>query len=90
MSFMGLDIGTTGCKAVAFDRQGHELAFAYREYPLLSPQDGWAELNSAHVCDCCFEVIGEVGQQTLVVVTGDLEATDLRTEPRLGRKLGCG
>ena len=63
MSFMGLDIGTTGCKAVAFDRQGHELAFAYREYQLLSPQEGWAELDSAHVCDCCFEVIGEVARQ---------------------------
>ena len=42
MSYLGLDIGTTGCKAAVFDQEGRMLALAYREYPLLSPQPGWA------------------------------------------------
>ena len=42
MSLMGLDIGTTGTKAVIFDPDGAILSSAYREYPLLSPEPGWA------------------------------------------------
>jgi xylulokinase len=54
MSYLGLDIGTTGCKAGVFSADGRLLALAYREYPLLSPQPGWAELDSMRVCrDCC-------------------------------------
>ncbi|GAH92108.1 unnamed protein product, partial [marine sediment metagenome] len=40
-----LDIGTSGCKAVAFDEEGSLLARAYREYSLLHPKPGWAELD---------------------------------------------
>lgn len=59
MSTMGVDIGTSGCKAVVFDAVGQQLAQAYREYPLLSPQPGWAELNSKQVIDSCLEVMSE-------------------------------
>jgi xylulokinase len=40
---IGLDVGTTGCKAVVFDEDGSYLASASREYPVLLPQPGWAE-----------------------------------------------
>lgn len=59
MSYLGLDIGTTGCKAGVFDAHGRLLGMAYREYPLLSPQRGWAEIDSAAVCDACLAVIRE-------------------------------
>ena len=56
MSLMGIDVGTTGCKVVAFDHSGQVLAEAGSEYPLLSPQPGWFELEPdrvwSHVCDC--------------------------------------
>ena len=38
MSLMGIDVGTTGVKAVVFAQDGRQLAQAYREYPLLNPQ----------------------------------------------------
>lgn len=59
MSYLGLDIGTTGCKAVVFDEHGRQLALAYREYPVLSPHEGWAELDSRQVIENCTEVIRE-------------------------------
>ena len=62
MSYLGLDIGTTGCKAGAFDREGRLLALAYREYPLLTPEPGWAEIDSVQVCRACREVIAEAVQ----------------------------
>ncbi len=62
MSYLGLDVGTTGCKAGAFDAEGRLLALAYREYPLLSPEPGWAEIDSVEVCRACREVIAEAVQ----------------------------
>ena len=45
MSLLGIDVGTTGCKAVAFDDSGSIIASAYREYPLQFPKPGWIELD---------------------------------------------
>lgn len=59
MSTLGLDIGTSGCKAVAFDTRGRQLALAYREYPILTPRDGWAELDSRQVCEACLSAVAE-------------------------------
>jgi xylulokinase len=64
MSYLGLDIGTTGCKAVAFNAEGRSLSSAYREYPLLTPQPGWAEVDSAQVCRDCCDVIREAAAAT--------------------------
>ncbi|MCK5380057.1 MAG: hypothetical protein KAJ81_01220, partial [Candidatus Latescibacteria bacterium] len=49
MSLLGIDVGTTGCKAVAFNVEGRMLASAYQEYPLLSPRPGWMELDAHQV-----------------------------------------
>lgn len=57
MSYIGLDVGTTGCKAVVFDARGRQLASASREYATLTPREGWAELDSREVGDSCLAVI---------------------------------
>jgi len=49
MSLLGLDIGTTGCKAVLFDESGALLSAASREYGVLTPQPGWAEQDAKAV-----------------------------------------
>jgi xylulokinase len=64
LSYLGLDIGTGGCKAVVFNTKGKELASAFREYPVLYPRPGWAELNPDEVISKCFEVIAEVNAKT--------------------------
>ena len=45
MSLLGLDVGTTGCKAAVFSTDGRLLALAYAKYDLCSPKAGWAELD---------------------------------------------
>jgi sugar (pentulose or hexulose) kinase len=42
-----VDLGTTNCKAVAFDTSGAVLASASAAYPTLSPQEGWYEQRIA-------------------------------------------
>lgn len=59
MSYLGVDVGTTGCKAGVFSGEGRLVTLAYREYSLLSPQKGWAELDSSRVIQACTEVIRE-------------------------------
>ncbi len=59
MSLVGLDVGTTGCKAIVVDLNGKVLAEAYREYPLSHPQPGWAELDPAEVLEKVRAVLAE-------------------------------
>jgi xylulokinase len=43
LSLVGIDVGTTGVKAVLLSESGEVLARAEEEYPLSIPQAGWAE-----------------------------------------------
>jgi xylulokinase len=49
MSLLGVDVGTTGCKAAVFSEDGKLLGLAYQEYDFQRPEPGWAELDSAQV-----------------------------------------
>jgi xylulokinase len=42
-AFVGLDVGTTGVKALRLSPEGEVLARAERGYPLSIPQPGWSE-----------------------------------------------
>jgi len=64
MSLLGVDVGTTGTKAVAFNLDGEVVASAYREYPLLSPRPGWSELDVRQVTEAIRETIREVAAHT--------------------------
>ncbi len=46
MSLLGIDVGTTGCKAAVFSLQGEVLASSYAEYESRYPQPGRAELDA--------------------------------------------
>lgn len=60
LSYLGIDVGTTGCKVIAFDEEGRTVAQAYREYPLYQLNQGWIELDADEVFrsveDCLQEV----------------------------------
>jgi xylulokinase len=57
--YLGIDIGTSGCKAVVFDEHGLQVSSAYLEYDIISDNPGWAELDTEEVIGKCFEVIRE-------------------------------
>ncbi|PWH18220.1 MAG: hypothetical protein DDG58_06645 [Ardenticatenia bacterium] len=64
MSLLGIDVGTTGCKAGVLTEDGDLIALAYREYPILHPQPGWAELDMRDVWSKVQEVIRAVTAAT--------------------------
>ena len=60
MSLLGIDVGTSACKVVAFDLTGHPLASAARDYPLHAPVPGWLELDANAVWDAVTAAVREV------------------------------
>ncbi|MGA9350586.1 MAG: FGGY family carbohydrate kinase [Anaerolineae bacterium] len=60
MSLLGIDVGTTGCKAAVFSEAGHVLASAYEEYDCQRPKSGWAELDAVEVWAKVKRMISEV------------------------------
>jgi xylulokinase len=60
MSLLGIDVGTTATKAVAFDLSGRQLASASREYPLHSPAPGQLELDANVVWEAVAACLREV------------------------------
>jgi len=57
MDLLGLDIGTSGCKASIIDSKGAKKAQAYHEYGLVSPQPGWQEIDPEEVWSSVRDVI---------------------------------
>jgi len=59
MGVLGLDVGTSACKAVVFSPGGIPQAAASRSYALHMPRPGWAELDAEevwrHAADCIRE-----------------------------------
>ncbi len=59
MSLIGLDIGTTGCKAIVFDETGRILSQASREYAILTPRPNWVEQDAEQVWSLAWDALKE-------------------------------
>lgn len=57
--FLGLDVGTTGCKAVVFDQTGRQLGRGYREYTVICKEPFQAEQDPELVFSLLTESIKE-------------------------------
>jgi xylulokinase len=60
MSLLGIDIGTTGCKAIAFNIDGDAIASSYKEYGLIISGNGLVEYNPEEVLESIKDVIRNV------------------------------
>jgi len=56
---MGVDEGTTGCKAILFSEDGKQIASSSREYPSYYPQPGWVEQDIDEIKSAVFDCIRE-------------------------------
>jgi xylulokinase len=67
---IGLDIGTSGARAVALNESGKVVAEAAQEYPLLSPRPGWTEQNPEDWWLASRKVLSEVAASAKGKVEG--------------------
>jgi xylulokinase len=64
VSLLGIDVGTSQCKAAVFATDGRPLAFACREYRLHHPTPAWSEFDATEVWDRIRETIRDVAAAT--------------------------
>ena len=57
---IGLDVGTTGARAIAVDAGGVVRASATEDYPLLTPRPGWTEQDPERWWTACQSVLKRV------------------------------
>lgn len=60
---IGVDVGTSGTKAIAMNAEGKLLASALKEYPLHSPKPGWAEQDPADWRRATLEALAELASK---------------------------
>lgn len=69
--YLGLDIGTSGAKALLVDAAGAKIASFAQEYPLSTPRPLWAEQNPAdwwNACVVCTQnVLAQAGIDASVI-----------------------
>lgn len=59
MNYLGIDIGTSQTKAIAFDEAFRPLAYARVTYDRASPRPGWCELDPLAIQQAVRQVIGD-------------------------------
>ncbi|UCF06328.1 MAG: hypothetical protein JSV33_04675 [bacterium] len=59
MKLIGLDVGTTGTKAIVFNETGMQLGYGFREYSIQSDSTGRAEQDAESVWEQSKAVLGE-------------------------------
>lgn len=64
MSVIGLDIGTTGCKAAVFSDEWKIAAIASREYSVLTPHPHWAEQDAERVWQLALEALAQAVRES--------------------------
>ncbi|MBA4147027.1 MAG: glycerol kinase GlpK [Verrucomicrobia bacterium] len=60
---LSIDLGTTGNRAIIFDRETNVVAASYREFKQIFPQPGWVEHDAAEIWASTRRVIAEAVQQ---------------------------
>lgn len=72
--FVGVDIGTTSTKTIAYDLDGNILVDEAREYPLRSPGPGRAEQDPDEILEAVLDslagVVGSVKEQAADEISG--------------------
>lgn len=56
---MGIDVGTTGAKAMVTDLQGNVIGKGYREYQLDYPHKDWVEVRHDYLMEMIFQAVRE-------------------------------
>jgi len=64
--FIGIDVGTTGTKAVLIDEKGKVIVSVTKEYPLITPKPNWAEQNPSDWKEATFSGIQEIIKKSKV------------------------
>jgi xylulokinase len=72
LTLVGLDVGTTGVKAIRISETGEVLARHEEEYPLSTPRPGWAEQDPEDWWRATEKALVAVGSEGPIGLTGQM------------------
>ncbi|MDD5347294.1 MAG: glycerol kinase GlpK [Candidatus Omnitrophica bacterium] len=78
---LAIDQGTTGSRAIVYDKQGRKVAGAYKEFRQYFPRPGWVEHDPEEIWKSVYETLQEVLRKvpaqaiTAVGITNQRETT---------------
>ena len=61
--WIGVDVGTTGVRAIAYTAEGVNVCSSEAFYPLLTPRPDWAEESPLQIYEAVVSVIAETATQ---------------------------
>ena len=64
-ALVGLDVGTTGVKAIAITPEGEVVSLAEEAYPLKTPRPGWSEQDPEDWWRASESALGRLGVDPL-------------------------
>ncbi|MHA1730424.1 MAG: glycerol kinase 5 [Promethearchaeota archaeon] len=76
---LAVDVGTTGIRAIVFDREGNVKARAYQKIKVIVPQEGFIEHDPLDIWDKCLEVV-KASLQEAGLNAGDIAAIGIATQ----------
>lgn len=68
-TFLGLDIGTSGLRALLVDVNGKPIGSAQSHYPSENPQTGWSEQNPSYWIEACKQVLTELTEKNTATMS---------------------
>ena len=71
-ALVGLDVGTTGVKALTVSPEGEVLARVEEAYPLSTPQPGWAEQDPEDWWTAAASALGDLGARNGLGFSGQM------------------
>jgi len=69
---VGIDVGTSGLKAIALSESGGVVARAERSYPLSTPQPGWSEQDPDHWVSAARDALAELPEPEGIGFSGQM------------------
>ncbi|MBT3318980.1 MAG: hypothetical protein HN948_00635 [Clostridia bacterium] len=68
MLFIGLDVGTAGCKASLVDERGNVLEYKYCEYSVETPREGYVEMDANLVWGAVSKALSGIGNKDVAAI----------------------
>jgi glycerol kinase len=92
MLILAIDLGTTGNRAIVFDRETRVVATSYREFRQLFPRPGWVEHDPVEIWETARAVAAEAiaqvdANQIAAVGIANQRETVVSWDPRTGQPL---
>jgi xylulokinase len=69
---VGIDVGTSGLKAIALSESGAVVGRAERSYPLSTPQPGWSEQDPDHWVSAARDALAELPEPEGIGFSGQM------------------